>query len=120
GASSSAINGSGPVTVNGLAPGNHAVGLDGVADNCTVQGENPQLVTITSGGTASVAFTVVCAAPPPGTGAVLVTTTTTGSDVDADGYVALLDGAQPGVAVPASGSATFSDVTAGSHTITLS
>jgi Bacterial Ig-like domain (group 3)/Bacterial Ig-like domain (group 1) len=120
GASSGTLNGSGPVTVNGLAPGNHAVGLDGVADNCTVQGENPQLVTITSGGTASVAFTVVCAAPPPGTGAVLVTTTTTGSDVDADGYIALLDGAQPGVAVPASGSATFSDVTAGSHTITLS
>jgi Bacterial Ig-like domain (group 1)/Bacterial Ig-like domain (group 3) len=120
GASSGALNGSGPVTVNGLAPGNHAVGLDGVADNCTVQGENPQQVTITSGGTASAAFTVVCAAPPPETGAVQVTTTTTGSDVDPDGYVALLDGAQPGVAVPASGSATFSDVAAGSHTITLS
>jgi Big-like domain-containing protein len=120
GASSGALNGSGPVTVNGLAPGNHAVGIDGVAGNCTVQGNNPQLVTITSGGTASVAFTVVCAAPTSGTGTVQVTTTSTGSDVDPDGYVALLDGAQPGVAVPASGSATFTDVAEGSHTIELS
>jgi hypothetical protein len=49
-----------------------------------------------------------------------VVVSTTGADPDPDGYLATLDGAGPGIAVPATGSATFSNVAAGSHTVALS
>lgn len=51
------------VTVSNVAPGVHQVALTGVAANCTVAGENPRPVTVTSGGPASIAFTITCTAP---------------------------------------------------------
>ena len=114
------LTGSNPVTVSGLAPGSHTVGLSGVANNCQVEGENPRMVPISSGATASVAFTVLCSSPPPGTGSIQVVVSTSGPDPDPDGYVATLDGVSPGIPVPATGSATFPDVVAGSHTVALS
>src|SRR4029079_1322213 len=119
GAGRGALNGSSPVTVSGLAAGNHAVGLTGIAENCQVQGDNPRLVPISSGVTASVAFVVTCTTPQPGTGSIQVSTSTTGPDPDPDGYTATIDGTTP-IPVPANGSATFPSVTAGSHTVTLS
>ena len=119
GAESGALNGTSPVTVPGLATGNHAVGLTGVADNCQVQGDNPRLVSISSGVTASVAFVVTCTPPQPGSGSIQLIINTTGPDPDPDGYTATLDGTTP-IPVPATGSATFPSVAAGTHTVTLS
>ncbi len=119
GAGRGTLNGSSPVTVSGLAAGNHAVGLTGIADNCQLQGDNPRLVSISSSVTAAVAFVVTCTTPQPGTGSIQVITNTTGPDPDPDGYTATLDGTTP-IPVPATGSATFASVAVGNHTVTLS
>jgi hypothetical protein len=55
-------------TINGtaafsqVAAGAHTVTLDGVAENCQVQGASTANVTVTSGGTAQASFAVVCQA----------------------------------------------------------
>ncbi|HYF39988.1 MAG TPA: Ig-like domain-containing protein, partial [Gemmatimonadales bacterium] len=54
------INGS--RTVNGLTPASHTVTLGGVASNCTVAGGLDRTVTVTAGETATVSFSVSCAA----------------------------------------------------------
>jgi hypothetical protein len=51
------------LTLDGLAPGLHSVGLDGLAPNCSVTGENPQPVTIAQGATATLSFAVGCQTP---------------------------------------------------------
>ena len=51
----------GILTVDELEPGAHGLELAGVAPNCTVQGENPISVSVLSGETAVVTFSVVCA-----------------------------------------------------------
>ena len=51
-----------------LSPGEHRIGLSGIAPNCTVQDGNPRTVTVTVGETAVEDITVLCAAaprPPP-------------------------------------------------------
>jgi hypothetical protein len=50
-------------TVSNIAAGDHSVQLSDLAANCTVQGANPQVVTLASGGTADVSFTITCAGP---------------------------------------------------------
>lgn len=52
---------SGTLTVPNLAPGNHTVGLSGVAANCAVGGDNPAAVAVAAGATATVAFAIDCA-----------------------------------------------------------
>lgn len=102
-----------------LAPGDHAVGLGGVAANCQVQGDNPRLVTVAAGASATATFAVVCAAPPPVAGSIRITTSTSGPDQDADGYLLALDGGatQP---IGANAAQTLANVAAGAHTIQLS
>jgi Bacterial Ig-like domain (group 1)/Bacterial Ig-like domain (group 3) len=56
----------------------------------------------------------------PASGAIHVTVSTTGADADPDGYVAILDGTGPTLPLPATGSADFSNVAVGGHTMTLS
>jgi TolB protein len=73
-------------TFPGLAPGSHLVELSGVAENCTARPGTTQLVTVTSGQIAAVAFVVECA----GTG-IEVLVPATGLDFGA-GYTALVDG----------------------------
>ena len=113
------LSGTSPITTEGLAPGNHSVGLDGVAANCQVQGDNPRLILVASGATASVTFNVVCNEPLPSTGTIQVNISTTGADPDPDGYLATLDGSGPTLAVPVGGSALFSDVPAGTHSVAI-
>ncbi|MFL5460051.1 MAG: hypothetical protein ACJ8A6_03725 [Gemmatimonadales bacterium] len=57
------LNGTDQVTFPALAPGDHTVGLSLVASNCHVQAQNPRLVKIVSGQTASETFEVVCSGP---------------------------------------------------------
>jgi hypothetical protein len=118
GAGRGAVGGNTPLTISGLAAGDHSVGLGGIAENCEVQGDNPRLVPVSSGDTVSLTFTVVCTSPAPGTGSIRVIANTSGSDPDPDGYVATLDG---GAGIPVTGgSATFPDVPIGSHSVALS
>ncbi len=55
------VNGS--VTYNGLNAGNHSVGLNGVAANCVVSGQNPRTVAVSAGNTTQTNFGVTCTAP---------------------------------------------------------
>jgi len=59
-----AVNGS--VLISGLTPGEHEVGLSGVAANCVIAGPNPRTVAALSGSTANAAFTVTCSLAAPG------------------------------------------------------
>ena len=51
------------VTLDGLAPGPHSVGLTALAAVCQAGSENPQSVMVTIGATSTIAFDVSCLAP---------------------------------------------------------
>jgi Tol biopolymer transport system component len=110
---------SGAVTLSGVPPGTHSVGLSGVAGNCQVQGDNPRSITIVAGASATAAFEIVCTAPPAVTGSLKVTTATTGPDLDPDGYSFAVDGgAKQSIGINTS--VTVANVAAAAHTIALS
>jgi Tol biopolymer transport system component len=113
-----ALGVSGTLTVEQLAPGDHPVGLSGVAGNCQVQGDNPRTSSIAAGATATAAFTVTCTALPVNTGTLQITTATSGSNPDPDGYTVAVDGGttQP---IGSSATVTVSGIAAGPHTVTL-
>ena len=104
-------------TLTNLAAGSHTVELGGIAANCAIGGTNPRAVTITSGATTDVNFTLTCSAT---TGTVRVTVTTSGSPGDPDGYVAKLGNADPGLPVGSNANVSFPGVAAGTHTVALS
>src|SRR5437773_297419 len=85
----------GAATIGGLSAGDHTVRLVGSAGNCTITGDNPRAVHVTTGGvtrdTARTTFSVSCVAA---TGSIQVTTATAGMDLDPDGYTVLLDNGQ--------------------------
>src|SRR5207302_377959 len=60
-----------------------------------------------------------CTAPPPQTGNLTVSTSTSGSNVDADGYTVTVDG-NASRSIGTDGSVTFTDLSAGNHTVALS
>lgn len=100
-------------TVPNLAAGSHSVRLSGLAQNCTVQGDNPRSVTLAEGASADMTFAITCSAT---TGSIQVTTATTGSSLDPDGYSITLDGSGAGpLGVNATG--TFSGLPSGDHTM---
>lgn len=99
-----------------LTVGEHGVELTGVAANCAVTGSNQRSVTVATGETVSTTFGVVCDAT---TGAIEVTATTTGDDIDADGYIVDLD-EESSTSIDSNGTATFSSVSEGAHSLTLS
>jgi hypothetical protein len=111
-----------PIGVNGavilanVAVGNHMVRLADLATGCTPAEANPRQVSVASGATASVAFTITCVPPP--TGSLRVTTTTTGTNLDLDGYTFSVDG---GAVQQIASNATLSveNLLAGSHTVAL-
>ena len=106
---------SGRFTLVGLAPGVHAVRLEGVAPNCQVAGGNPRSVTVASNDTTTVAFTMPCVAR---VGSVRSTTATTGVDLDPDGYTATVIGG-PSAVVPVNGTTTITNVREGQQLVTL-
>jgi hypothetical protein len=113
------LGATGAVTVAAVAPGDHMVGLSGVAANCQVQGENPRTTSVTAGASASVAFAITCTAPPANSGTLRVITATTGSSVDPDGYSFAVDGGttQP---IGVQATATLANEPSGSHSVQLS
>ena len=56
------IGTTGSVTVADLTPGPHVVSLSGLAENCTVA-DNSQTVTVRTGSSVDVTFTVTCSPP---------------------------------------------------------
>ena len=96
--------------------GDHSVQLAGLAENCVVAGDNPRPIQVEAGQTARLDFVVTC---PPAAGAIRVSVTTSGSPPDPDGYVAKLDGVDPGLPIDTNGNVTFTGVPAGSHTVAL-
>jgi hypothetical protein len=120
GAARGSLGVNGSISIAELAPGNHAVGLEGIAPHCQLQGENPRTVSVAAGTGATVTFALTCSTPPPTTGTIQITTATSGINSDPDGYRIKLDNGEPGLEIPASGSASFAAVPAGLHTVTLS
>src|SRR5437763_9036947 len=118
GGQSKAIGINNTVTINGLAPGDHSVQLNGVAQNCTVT-SNPRTVSITAGSTTTTTFTVICAAT---TGNLTVSNSTTGSNLDPDGYTVTVSG-PAGTAsktMATNGDVSFANIPPGSYQVTLS
>ena len=103
------------ITIEGLSDGQHTVELSGVAATCSVDGANPQAVSVAAGATATVGFVITCSA---GAGSIQVVTSTGGTGTDPDGFVLLLDGFSAG-AIGATSTTTLAGITAGSHTIEL-
>ena len=56
----------GTVTIADLGVGDHVVRLADVADNCSVEADNPRTVTVAAGQTARTAFGVTCRRPLAG------------------------------------------------------
>jgi hypothetical protein len=88
GGSSQVVGVIGAATITGLRAGDHAVALDDVASNCTVDGPNPRTVTVRPDALVELPFSVTCVAT---TGSLQVTATTTGADPDPNGYVVIVD-----------------------------
>jgi hypothetical protein len=99
-----------------IEPGQHAVQLAGLAPNCTVTGENPRTVTVTSRESTAVSFQITCLATAGGLDIVVITT---GSSLDPDGYVLALDG-KDRLRLDVNGAVTFDALTPGSHLVGLS
>jgi hypothetical protein len=101
-------------TYTNLAAGDHRVVISGVAANCTVSDGRSRTVSVPSGGTATVAYSVSCTTPP---GDLTVTTSTSGSS-QPSGYTVTVDETQS-QAIASDGSVTFTNVAAGSHSVAL-
>lgn len=116
GRASQPIGANAPTTLTNLVAGAHSVELAGLAGNCQLDGTNPRSVTVIGGATTDLNFAIACSAT---TGTIRVSVATSGSPADPDGYVAKLDGSDPGLPIPPSGNVTFVRVSAGSHTVAL-
>src|SRR5881394_337702 len=117
------------IRINNMAAGQHTVFLDGVANNCTVSGANPRAVTIAGGVVSATTFSVTCGSdgsggaggsdpPPPSTGDLDVTAVTTGSHLDSDDYLSVLDGSRETV-VGINATVRITGLAVGSHTVML-
>jgi hypothetical protein len=116
GGNSTSIADNGSQSFSSLSSGSHNVTLSGVAANCTVGGGSSQTATVPAGGSTTVAFQVTCA---PTTGTLNVTTSTTGANLDPDGYTVAVDGGNS-TSIADNGNQSFSNLSSGSHTVTLS
>ena len=107
------------VYLNGLTAGDHTVLLDGVPANCTLSGANPRTVTISAGAVSGTTFSVSCTGTePPATGDLDLTAVTTGSDLDPNDYLSVLDEDRETV-VGINQTVSIRDLAAGSHTVFL-
>jgi hypothetical protein len=111
-----AIASTGTLSLPEIPAGSHTVRLEALAHNCTVVGEHPRSVGLIGGEITRLAFAVTCS---PTTGSVTVRVTTTGSPPDPGGYIARLNGAEPGRLLAGTDQATFSGVPVGDHTVSL-
>jgi hypothetical protein len=106
------------LSLSGLAPGPHTLGLTGLAANCQVAGENPRSLTVLPGETSPVSFAVTCGMPATSAGTLEITTSTSGSNPDPDGYSVAVDGtsSQP-IAINAT--LALPNISAAQHSVRL-
>lgn len=110
------VSSNGSVTLQGISPGTHAVGLVAVPSNCVVDEPNPRETVVAEAGTSEVSFLVSCEAVPRGH--LSVTTTTSGADLDPDGYDVSVDGGAP-TPIGLDDTLTFPDLSVGDHQVEL-
>lgn len=115
GGAPAAIGINGSMTAGGLTPGDHTVGLQDVASNCSVDGGNPRTVTVTAGQTTAAAFTVTCSST---SGSMAISAATSGEDQDDDGYEIVIDGGAPS-AIGINGSMTAGGLAPGDYSVEL-
>jgi len=115
GGDAKSIDPAGTVFYTALPATTYSMGLGGVAENCTVAGDNPQEANVTAGDTTTVTFAVECSAD---TGDLEVSVTTTGDNLDSDGYTVNVDGTQT-MAVASNGTVTFAGLAIGEHSLSL-
>ena len=88
-----AIGATATLTSEDIPPGSYTVQLSGIAENCTVTGDNPRTVAVTAGETATAAFVITCEAT---TGSLSIAPSTSGWPSDPDGYTVTADGVDQG------------------------
>jgi len=115
GAASQSIGLNATITFSNLEAGDYNVRITGLANNCTVNGQNPRTVTVIDGDTAQTTFEVTCTDV---TGDLVVTAQTSGDDLDPDGYVVTVDGSQS-QAIGINGLVTFRDLAVGNRSVEL-
>lgn len=74
---------------NNIIEGSHELQLTGIAENCSVSGNNPRMLEVVAGDTTSAGFNVSCSQT---TGTLQTIVLTSGSDLDPDGYTVIVDG----------------------------
>ena len=89
-----------------VTAGTHELALQGLPDNCTVQGDNPRSVAVAAGTTADVAFRVECAS-----GTLTVNVSTGGNPWPTVTYTVSAGGRS--LAVGVNGTVSFADMPAG-------
>jgi hypothetical protein len=104
------------ITITDVAAGDHSVELTGVANNCSVVGDNPRTVTVPNNAAVQTDFEVECVAL---TGTLTVTASTTGDGLDPDGYTVSVDGG-PEEDLATNGDVDFNDVATGDRSVLLS
>ena len=102
-------------TYTDLSVGQHEVVISNVAGNCEVLGDASRSISVAAGQMASVIFAVSCPTPP---GSILVSASTTGEDLDADGFMVVVDGGPP-AAIGINGSMTATGLAPGDYTVEL-
>ncbi len=102
------------VTFSNLNTGDYTVELEGLADNCAVDGTNPRTVNVGSSG-GSTTFDVVCNSL---TGNVEAITSTTGVSIDPDGYTVEVDGVTSDP-IGVNDTITIDDLDVGDHSVEL-
>ena len=118
GATRGALGADASVTLGGVVPGTHVIGLGGLAANCQIDGDNLRTVTVSPGTKPDISYTITCATPPEASGTLRITTVTTDPAPDAEGYTLLVDGgsAQP-IGVNATG--ILENLATGAHSVAL-
>lgn len=111
-----AIGANASILREGLTAGEHTIRLAGTAQNCVLQGDNPRTVEIVAEASVRLDLVIDCTAT---TGTIRVSVATSGSPADPDGYVASLDGTEPGLPIATDGSVSFTGVAPGNHTVAL-
>jgi hypothetical protein len=112
-----AVPANGSASISEIVTGAYGLSVSSLATNCELSGNLSDIV-IEHQATTSVAVNVACV----GKGTLTITTTTTGVDPDQDGYSIYLSGSRRSynAAVPVNGSASISDVLAGTYGLSVS
>jgi hypothetical protein len=113
GSQSQTVASTGSVTFTNLSAASHTVVLS-VPTNCSVSGGASRTVTVPAGGTATVSYSVSCTTPP---GNLAVNTSSSGANIPSS-YTVTVDGSQSQT-VASTGSVTFTNLSAASHTVVL-